>query len=105
LARGRSINLDATFRRRPDREAIRSLVIQRDARFLMVECHAPDDTVVERLRRRASVPDPWSDATIETFEAHRREYEPPAELGPWEHIRVETTDPLLAQVDIVRGLL
>lgn len=105
LTRGRSIILDATFRTRSDRETVRSLAIQRGARFLMVECYASDEVVVERLQRRVSEPDPWSDATVETFEALRDEYEPPAELGSAEHIRVETTGSLLAQVDIVRGLL
>jgi uncharacterized protein len=105
LTHDRSVVLDATFRRRPDRESVRSLASLRGARFLMVECYAPDEVVVARLQRRVSMPDPWSDATVETFKAHLGEYEPPAELGSSEHVRVDTTKPLLAQVDIVRGLL
>jgi hypothetical protein len=105
LARGRSVVLDATFRRRNDREAARSLASRLGARFLMVECEAPDRVVIDRLRGRVKMPDPWSDATVETFHAYRARHGPPAELQRSECLTVVTTRPLITQVDRVLTFL
>jgi aminoglycoside phosphotransferase family enzyme/predicted kinase len=106
LTRGRSIVLDATFRRRKDRESARALAALHGARFLMVECEAPEEVVVARLRDRATTPDPWSDATVATFRAHLARYEPPAELEEHaEHLRVATSGDVLDGVDRVLTFL
>jgi hypothetical protein len=105
LRRGRSIVLDGTFRRRNDRQAVRALAIHHGARFLMVECEAPGEVVEERLRGRTVEPDPWSDATVETFRAHREQYEPPTEVEPSQLLRVSTDRPTLGQVDTVLSFL
>ena len=105
LRRGRNTVLDATFRRRIDRQAARSLADRRGARFLFIECEAADTVVAERLQRRVTMPDPWSDATVETFKAHRSRYEPPHEIQHSEHLRVTSTRPLLEQVDSVLSFL
>ncbi len=101
LRRGRSVVVDATFRRRADRERLRKLARARGARFVMVECVAPEEVVAERLRRREAVPDAWSDATLDTYRAHRAEFEPANELAPGEHLRVSTVGCLPGQVDEV----
>jgi predicted kinase len=41
LARGRSMILDATFRRPEDRDSARALAARHSARFVLVECSAP----------------------------------------------------------------
>ncbi len=105
LQLGRSIVLDGTFRRPDDREAVRALAIAHGARLLMVECQAPDEIVEERLRGRVLNPDTWSDATVETFHAHRRQYEPPAGLERAQFLRVSTESPVMAQVDRVLSAL
>lgn len=99
LARGRSVVLDATFRRVADREAVRSLAERQGARFLFVECVAPEGVVRERLRRRAIEPDPWSDATEATFDAQLRTYRSPDE--PADASVVSTTGPVIEQVESI----
>ncbi|MBI5949454.1 MAG: AAA family ATPase [Chloroflexi bacterium] len=101
LRRGRSVVVDATLRRRADRERLREAACARGARFLFVECSAPEAVVVERLQRRALTPDAWSDATIDTYQSLRAEFEPASELAPGEHVRVSTENRLAGQVDEV----
>lgn len=99
LAQGRSLILDATFRRGADREAARTVAARHGAQLLMVECSATEQVIRQRLRRRAEVPDAWSDASEATFEAHLATYVPPGrEAGA--HV-VDTTIPLLTQVESV----
>jgi hypothetical protein len=46
-----------------------------------------------------------SDATEELLDRVRREFEPVAELPSGEHVPVTTTEPMAAQVEVVRRAL
>ncbi|MBA4179138.1 MAG: gluconate kinase [Anaerolinea sp.] len=81
LRRGEWAILDATYRRRADREALRELARRLGARFLFVECTAPEEVVRARLAgREARGGDPWSDGTWETYRSQQASFEPLA--GP-----------------------
>jgi aminoglycoside phosphotransferase family enzyme/predicted kinase len=96
---GRSIVLDATFRRPANREAVHSLAVRSGARFLMVECEAPNEVVEKRLRGREINPDDWSDATVETYRALRKNHSRSAGLSQPELMPLSTDRPLLELVD------
>jgi aminoglycoside phosphotransferase family enzyme/predicted kinase len=105
LDRGRSFVVDATFRRRADREAMCAVAAKHGARFVMVECTAPEEVVLERLRKRSMAPDDWSDATVETFHALREQFETVDEMPAAEHVRVDSSRPPAKQVDAVLEVL
>lgn len=72
LTVGRSVILDATFRRPADLLTARDLARAAGARFAAVECVAPDEVVRRRLDERSRTGgDPWSDATWEIYRAQR----------------------------------
>ena len=99
LQRGRNCILDATFRRMHDLAAVSALADRVGAQLAVIRCEAPEATVLGRLEQRSNTPDPWSDATVETYRAHRDEFE----SGPQhsDQIAVTTTLPLAEQVDLV----
>jgi aminoglycoside phosphotransferase family enzyme/predicted kinase len=73
-------------------------------RFAFVETTADDATLRARLRHRAAGPS-VSDAGESLLEQFRATYEPVTELGPDEHIRVDTSGPTEAAVRAVRERL
>jgi aminoglycoside phosphotransferase family enzyme/predicted kinase len=105
LARGRSIVLDATFRRAGDREAMRTVAAAAGAQFLAVGCTAPDEVVRARLEARAAGRgDAWSDGTWAVYLAQREELTTADAAGGL--LPVDTTQPLDAQVgEVLEALL
>jgi predicted kinase len=101
LTRGRTVILDATYRRRADREAARALAGDLQAGLLTVECAIDDVTVRQRLDARARAGDSWSDGRWEIYLHQKRAFEPLVELLPAEHVTVDTTRPAMTQVDAV----
>ncbi|MGZ4200566.1 MAG: bifunctional aminoglycoside phosphotransferase/ATP-binding protein [Thermoleophilaceae bacterium] len=73
--------VDATFRRRSERELFMAVS---GARVLFVECAAPLAVRRERLRQRVGVPGQASDATQEV--ARRQLFAPLDEVGPDRHL-------------------
>ncbi len=98
---GRGVILDATFGRRELRRRAREFARRHGRSFLFVEARCDDATLRDRLRHRAAGPS-VSDATESLLEGLRAEFEPVTELGPGEHVRVSTTEPLTRQVEFVR---
>ena len=102
LASGRSVIIDASLWSRELRARVRGLARERGVDFCLVECRAP--AVVERARlaeraRTASV----SDGDASAYEAHAAAWEPITEFSPREHVVVDTTQPLAANLDLVLG--
>jgi aminoglycoside phosphotransferase family enzyme/predicted kinase len=97
LDSGRGVILDATFRERGLRRAARDLARRRGRRFLFVETACDEATLRERLRWRALAPS-VSDAGESLLERVRAEFEPVTDLGPGEHVRVDTAGPPEAAV-------
>ena len=75
LADARSVVLDATWSRAAWRAEARRVAAELEARFLIVECRAPDATLRERLERRRPGAQP-SDGRAELLAAQRAAYEP-----------------------------
>lgn len=90
LESGRSVVIDATFRRRADREAARDLALARGASFCFIECHTSDAVARARLAARARGPSE-SDGRLEIYDELVASREAVTELAAHEHLRVDTS--------------
>ncbi|MBB5273665.1 AAA family ATPase [Quisquiliibacterium transsilvanicum] len=85
--------VDATFLRRSQRDALRSLAAEHGTGFGILVADAPVALLRERVQARARAGSDPSDATLEVLEAQRKTFEP---LGADEEacaIRVDTSTP------------
>lgn len=98
LRLGQDVILDATYRRRADREAARSLAGRMGAAFYAVECLAPEAVVRERIERRLTEGSAWSDGRWEVYLQQRAAFEPLEELPARERIAVDAALPISGQV-------
>jgi uncharacterized protein len=106
LDSGRPVVLDASFRRREDRVAARSLAASTGVPFTVVECRAPADCCRARLvRRRAGRGASVSDGRLEIFDDFLAAWEPIDELPPEQHVILDTTQPLENNLRALRSLL
>lgn len=88
LESGRPVILDTTFVARDYRRQARELAGRFAARFLFVECRAPESVLRERLRGRTGG---VSDAREDLLDRFLRAVEPATELPPEERVVVDTT--------------
>jgi aminoglycoside phosphotransferase family enzyme/predicted kinase len=105
LGSGRGVILDASFRSRDLRLRTRELAIRHRRPFRFVEAVCDDATLRARLRARAATGASVSDATEGLLDRFRREFQPVAELPAAEHVSVNTTLPVSAQVEALRSTL
>lgn len=93
ITRGESVVLDATHLHDSEREAAWKIAERKGARFHLVNCLCPEETVKERLSARLGRPGEASDGRWEIY-VHQRERVDP--LTPWKEvlITVDTSQPL-----------
>jgi len=103
-ARGGAI-VDATFRRRADRDAFAAAYSETGPRPVFIECRAPAAVVSERARRRELEPGRISDATTEIALRQLGEFEPLDEIDSGRHLIVRTDREPLTVVDAVEAAL
>lgn len=104
LASGRPVILEASFRTRAYRDAIRSVARMAGQPFHFLECRAPDELVRTRLKGRARGPS-VSDGREVIFEDFISAWEPAEELSAGECSLVDTSAPPEATLEEVMGLL
>jgi aminoglycoside phosphotransferase family enzyme/predicted kinase len=93
-ARDGGVLVDATCRRREDRDALRA-----HADGLFVECVSPVEVLRARVRARAADPDRVSDADEAVLRAQLDELEAPDELPPARRLVLDTTRPVPELLD------
>jgi predicted kinase len=93
LRSGRPVVLDASFRSPEMRRRARELAAEHAAPFTLVECVAPAELCRARLAERAKGA-AVSDGRADIFDDFVARYQPPAELSPLEHLRLDTSRPL-----------
>jgi uncharacterized protein len=96
LVSGKSVLVDATFRRERDRDAFRRLALGLGAGFHLLETDCPEGLIKERLERRRLDPAEVSDGRWELFPRQLAEFEKPS---PGESIVVDSSRPLPEAVD------
>jgi predicted kinase len=105
LLRGR-INaiVDAACLRRHERDALRAVAAQLGARFVIVECTAPDAVLQHRVVQRAAQGRDASDATLDVLSLQQRVGEPLAADERADAVRVDTDVPVSALEERCRAL-
>jgi predicted kinase len=101
LASGRPVVLDASFRSRVHRAQARGLAQESGVPFFFVECRASEELCRERLREREKTKS-VSDGRIEIFGDFTRSWEPVEEIAPPEHVVVDTSKSLEANLEVLR---
>ena len=91
LCEGRGVILDATFKRKEDRQAVLATGDHLGVPVLFVECRAEGKEVFRRLRERTSRGLDPSDATEEVYRRQRAEFAPIEEIPTRHHLVVNTT--------------
>ncbi len=91
LQEGKSVIIDASFKKKDYRRRARDLAGKMEADFLVIECVSSEDTIRERLERRSRDTQEPSDGRWELFAAQTREFEEIDELTPDSHLRVDTS--------------
>ena len=102
-ARGGAL-VDATFRRRADREAF-ARGFAGSAPVLFVECHAPARVLAERAARRERETDRISDATLPVVVRESARWEPLEEVMPQAHVTLRSDRPVEAMLADLIALL
>lgn len=102
--KGGGVLVDATFRRRRDRDAF-AATFANTTPVLFVECVAPADVLVERALARELDPDRVSDATAEIVMRERDAWEPLDEVASVDHIVLRTDRPVKSVTADLQALL
>ena len=93
LHQGRSVIIDASYKRREERLGAAEAAKKWNAGFFVVECRAPEGVVKERLdARQAAGTDP-SDGRWELYIAQKTDFEPVTEFPENTHLVVDTARP------------
>lgn len=100
LRSGRSVVIDATFRRKSDRSLFRALAEQYKVHFVMLRTECPERTIQKRLEARAGNEGEISDGRWELFHRQRDEFESPGE-DEGMLIVVDCSHPVMDTVDEV----
>lgn len=96
IAAGRPVILDATYRRRADRQAVAALAGRSGAQAVFVECVVDEATALARIGRRRADPTRTSDSRSEIYFAQRASFEPLDEAPARLHL--DATQPLDRQL-------
>jgi uncharacterized protein len=100
LSRGESIIVDATFRRRSDRDGFAQLARKAGADFYVIEGRCPDAVLRERLTNRALDPAAVSDGRVEILESQEKSFEWPQQ-DEGRVIAIDTTEPMRHNADLI----
>lgn len=100
LGNGRSIVVDATFRRKRDRVRFTSLAGDYGASFYLLNTYCSESAAKERLDARELGPAVLSDGRWELFHSQKAEFEQP-EDGEEGVIRIDTSRPMDDNIDLI----
>jgi len=94
LEQGKSVILDASFKKRQHRLQANQLAGEARAGFAVVECVLDGDTIKRRLEQRLVEGGSASDGRWEILQSQRQAFDRIVEFPPEEHIAVHTSQPV-----------
>lgn len=94
LEQGRSVVLDASYRRRGDRQAVCRLAEKYGVELRFILCSCPEAETKRRLAQRALDPTAVSDGRWEIYQEQQKIFEPPDELSAADLLTLPTTAPV-----------
>lgn len=92
LQSGRSVIVDASFRRAAQRARLGELAKRHGIPFTFIECSVPRSTALQRLQKRAQAPS-ISDGDLQVYDRFAATWEQVDELPPEAHLRLNTAQP------------
>lgn len=105
LEEGRSVIIDASFKRSGERLKAKETAARTGADFFVIECGCPDSEIERRLKRRMSNTKEPSDGRWEIFQAQKRDFEPITEIPEGSHIVVDTSkEREKSAMEVLRGI-
>jgi aminoglycoside phosphotransferase family enzyme/predicted kinase len=90
LNAGNSLIIDASFKKKTDRQEAQSLAHQAKADFLLIECQSDEREIHRRLTLRAGDQSESSDGRWELFVDQKEEFEKVEDMGPDSHLLLNT---------------
>jgi aminoglycoside phosphotransferase family enzyme/predicted kinase len=91
IEEGKSVIVDASFKRSAERNNFSSLALRKGADFFIIECTCPEDIIRKRLEERMSQNEEASDGRWEIFEAQKEDFDSIDETSPRSHIILDTS--------------
>ena len=91
---GKSVILDASFKKQTDRATARGLAQKAQADFLFIECSSPDEEIRRRLARRAREENGPSDGRVELLAEQKKDYDPVEGFASELYLSLDTERPL-----------
>jgi aminoglycoside phosphotransferase family enzyme/predicted kinase len=101
LESGKSVILDASFKKQADRQTARDLAQNTQAGFLFIECQCSDEEIKKRMSRRAREKSEPSDGRWELLAQQKKDYDRVEGFDPDLFLPLNTERPLeecLAQI-------
>ena len=105
LASGSSVVLDGCFTKRSQRAAAVALAQRRGVPLLVLECHAPESVVRERLEGRSSKGRAVSDGRWEIYHHQAATFEPPSEIPTGCHVVLDRGRPVEENMALLTELM
>ncbi|MEA3471445.1 MAG: AAA family ATPase, partial [Thermodesulfobacteriota bacterium] len=91
IEKGGSVIVDASFKKRAERNKFSSLADTTGADFFIIECICPEDTIRTRLDKRMLNKKEASDGRWEIFQAQKKDFDTIDEASPKVHIIIDTS--------------
>jgi aminoglycoside phosphotransferase family enzyme/predicted kinase len=91
IEKGGAVIVDASFKKRAERNNFSSLADTTGADFFIIECTCPEDTIKSRLKRRLLNKEEVSDGRWEIFQAQKKDFDMIGEASPGVHIIIDTS--------------
>ncbi|MBN1828115.1 MAG: AAA family ATPase [Deltaproteobacteria bacterium] len=95
LREGRSVIIDASFKKREERRSAREIAVETGADFFIVECRSPEEILRKRLDERQAKGADASDGRWEILKDQREAFEIilDGETAPGKHVTIDTSQP------------
>jgi hypothetical protein len=105
IRQGKPVIIDASFKRRTERQRALDLARNLGIRFYILECVCPDDITKRRLERRVRENNNASDGRWELFQKQKDEFDAIDEVPDDCHIKIDTSaNPEIKRQDIIRKI-
>jgi aminoglycoside phosphotransferase family enzyme/predicted kinase len=105
IKQGQSVIIDASFKRRAERQKAMEIAQNLGARFYILECICPDEITRKRLEKRSQKNDNASDGRCELLQEQKKDFDAISEAPVDSHFIIDTSaDPENTRQEIIRKI-
>ena len=91
IRQGRPVIIDASFKRRSERQKAHQLAERLGVPFYIIECTCPDEITRKRLEKRTGEKDNASDGRWEIFHRQKNDFDKINEIAAKYHLQIDTS--------------